>query len=282
MTFSWKNKRVLVTGGAGMIGLELVEQLEELGAVVEIADIAFDAKHDLTKYGVCKQLCIEKDYVFHLAGIKGNPRMTKERPVDFMAPMLAFDRNMIVAAQEINVKRFLYTSSIAVENFDSDLYPATAKLTAERLIEAMRIQYDDGTKYCIVRPCNIYGRYDNFKKKELMVVSDLIKKGLQNNIVEIWDDGQSERDFLNAKDCARGMIQTMKELPDKPVNLCSGIGVKIIDIANIISKILGVQVKTGQPQPPTRRVMDLNWNFKPQINIEEGIKEIIEWKLKGR
>jgi nucleoside-diphosphate-sugar epimerase len=217
------------------------------------------------------------DYVFHLFGIKGNPRKTAKQPIDFMYPMLVGDANMIYLAQKYNVKRFLYTSSIAVENMETDFYPAWAKLTAEHLIEAMRIQYQ-GTEYCIVRPANVYGRYDDFEKEELMVVSDLIKKGLNSDFIDIWDDGQSERDFINAKDVARGMIKAMEEMPSQPVNLCSGKGTKIIDIANIIGKELNRTIIPGRPKKPTKRVLKLNWDFKPEIDIETGIKEVIKWK----
>ncbi len=281
---NWKDKKVLVTGSSGMIGKELVEQLIELGADIKKVDITIMDEMDLRDCYCCLDICQDMDYVFHLAGIKGNPKMTNEKPVDFMGPMLQFDTNMILAAQEKGIKRFLYTSSIAVENPETDKFPAWAKQTAETLIEAMRIQYPDGTKYCIVRPANVYGKYDDFKRENLMVISDLIKKGLKSNmhassILQIWGSGKSERDFINAKDCARGMIQAMEQMPDFPVNLCSGEGIKIIDIAKIICKELNLDFLTGnQDFGAERRVMKINWDFKPEISIEEGIKEVIEWK----
>ncbi|MHA1876747.1 MAG: NAD-dependent epimerase/dehydratase family protein [Promethearchaeota archaeon] len=277
----FKDKRVLVTGSRGMIGKELVLQLLERGAEV----IEFDIKHPYNKLDVtwklaCELQCKEIDYVFHLFGIKGNPRMTKNKPVDFIGPMLQGDTNMILSAQKAGVKRFLYTSSIAVENSESDKYPAWAKLTGETLLEAMKIQY--GFKSVIVRPCNVYGRFDNMEAEECMVISDLIRKGIKEKKIELWDDGESERDFINAKDCARGMIKAMEEMPDKPINLCSGKGVKIKEIAEIISTNLNVPLKFGKPQKPTRRVMDLNWNFKPRIDIETGITEVINYVNNNR
>ena len=176
---NWKDKKVLVCGDKGMIGQELVRQLIDLGIDFSTADIKDG--FDLRDYRVCNAICSNIDIVFYLVGIKGSPKMTKERPVDFMEPMLKCDTNMITAAQSNGVKRFLYTSSIAVENPESDRFPAWAKKTGETLIEAMRIQYpikyamsrhlDDpdykpndwiGTKWCIVRPANVYGRFDNF------------------------------------------------------------------------------------------------------------------------
>lgn len=284
----WKNKKVLVTGSEGMIGKELVEQLKKLGSIVYKIDLKNG--HDLTYksqaelligYGISPIIHKEKiDYIFHLAGIKGNPRMTAERPVDFMGPMLQFDTNMILAAQYFKVKKFLYTSSIAVENPKTDKYPAWAKQTAETLIEAMKIQYPKGTQYCIVRPCNVYGRFDNLEAKECMVVSDLIRKGIKNKQIEVWNNGGGIRDFINAKDCALGMIKAMKDMPDIPVNLCSGKGVKIKEVANIIGKELNIPVIFGKEIDNSKRVMKLNWNFKPKIDIEKGIKEVIKYVQK--
>jgi GDP-L-fucose synthase len=273
----WKDKKVLVVGADGMIGNELVEQLEHKKAKVYCMDIKYHDMHDVTeKSNVESYLEFHKpDYVFSLFGIKGNPRMTSERPADFMYPMLAGDTNLIYLVNKYGVEKFLYTSSIAVENPETDKYPAWAKLTAETLIDAMRIQYPNGTNYCIVRPCNVYGRYDNLDAKECMVISDLIRKGIKNNIVEVWNDGNGERDFINAKDCARGMIQAMEQMPEIPVNLCSGKGVKIKQVAEIISKELNVPLKLGPINDDSSRVMKLNWDFKPEIDIEEGIKDTI-------
>lgn len=274
--FDYKNKKVLVTGGAGMIGIELVMQLYDLGAKVTVADIK--TGNDLSNYNTCKELCKNKDYVFHLVGVKGSPKMTRERPIDFMAPMLQCDVNMILAAQHSNIERFLYTSSIAVENPQTDVYPAWAKMTSEKLIEAMKIQYPQGTKYCTVRPANVYGKYDNFNNPNAMVITSLISKALKGNF-EVWGTGEEERDFINAKDVAYGMLLALKEMPDRPVNLCSGKGVKISDIVSIIEKHTNTKaIYNNKPVGDKRRVMKLNWDFRPTIGIEKGLEEIIKWK----
>jgi GDP-L-fucose synthase len=276
----WKNKKVLVTGSEGMIGKELVIQLLNLGAEVIKFDIN-DPKEklDVTWKPACENMCENIDYVFHLFGIKGNPKMTNEKPVDFMAPMLFGDTNMIVSAQKQGVKKFLYTSSIAVENPETDKYPAWAKQTAENLIQAMRIQYPKGTEYCIVRPANVYGRFDNPNKENCMVITDLIRKAKNEPYLEIWGDGSNERDLINAKDVARGMIKAMEEMPEKPVNLCSGEGYQIGTIAKYIAEKFGKEVKFDKTKPTghARKVMQLNWDFKPEIGLHEGLNEVIQW-----
>lgn len=274
-----KNKRVLVTGSEGMIGKELVEQLENLGAEVFYADMR--TWHiDLREFKNCYAICRNIDYVFHLAGIKGNPKMTNERPYDFMCPMLQMDTNMIRAAHENNVKRFLYTSSIAVENIKTDFYPAWAKLTAEHLINALKKQ-GTKTKFCVVRPANVYGRFDNFKNPDAMVITSLIFKALkyEKNWFSVWGNGSQIRDFINAKDVASGMIKAISEMPNKPVNLCSGKGISIKKIAEIISRETNKTIKYDKSKPSgaKKRIMKLNWDFKPKIDIQTGIKEVIDY-----
>lgn len=274
--FSWKGKRVLVTGSKGMIGTVLEKMLIEKGA--KVFGIDKNLGVDLTSSLMCELMIqtTRPDYIFHLAGIKGNPKMTKERPVDFMCPMLQFDTNMILYSQLYNVKRFLYTSSIAVENMKSDFYPAWAKMTAENLIKAMRVQYPEGTKYCIVRPANVYGSED-LHKDNLMVVSSLIKSGLKNSKLILDKKGSTQiRDIIHARDVARGMIKAMEELPKEPVNLCSGKGTSIKEIAEYIAEELDIYIEYKNLNlvlGPQKKVMKKPY-IKPIVKLKDGIKEV--------
>lgn len=276
-------KTILITGNKGLIGRELFLLLRNKGYKIKTADITDG--YDLTDYQTCLDVMKNVDEVYSLVGIKGNPRMTKEKPVDFMGPMLRFDTNLILAANECKVKKFLYTSSIAVLNPEMDKYPAWAKKTAETLIEAMRIQYPNGTKYCIIRPANVFGRYDNFKKKELMVVSDLIRKSLKSNTIEVWGDGTQIRDFINSKDVARAMIQTMKVMPIEPINCGSGEGHSVNEIVQAIDEIypLNIFYKKDAPIGDKIRLMPTNLeiiNFKPTCNFKKEIQKIWRYKKK--
>lgn len=277
---NWKGTRCLVTGSEGLIGKELVILLREKGAIVSVFDIkaGLDVTNNLDIRSIF-EVVGPFDYVFHLFGIKGNPKMTKERPVDFMGPMLQGDTNFILAAQKYKVKHFLYTSSIAVENPESDKYPAWAKMTAETLIEAMRIQYPKGTSYCIVRPANCFGDED-INRDNLMVVSSLIKAGLKNNEIVIDIKGAKQtRDVIYSKDVARNMIKVMEDAPNYPVNLCSGKETKIKDIAEIIANKLDISIKykdLNMILGPKKKVMKQNYKLDIQYNLKEAIEETID------
>lgn len=296
---NWKNKKVLVTGSEGLIGKELCLKLEELGAILFKFDIKrfwtdFDmyeqAPMDITNYDLIKSVmsAFKPDYIFHLFGVKGSPKMTKEKPLDFMIPMLQGDTNMIRAAKEFNVKAFLYTSSIAVLNPETDKYPAWAKKTSETLIEAYRVQSPLATQFVIVRPANVYGRFDNFNNPNAMVVTSLVHKAMNSPNLHVWGDGTQERDFINAKDVARGMMLAMEKMPKEPINLCSGFGVSIKSVVEVIQrhigKALGVVYEKDKYTGDKRRVMPSNGNligFEPEIDLEDGIKEVIEYAQAG-
>ena len=236
-----KNKIILVTGSEGMIGKELVEQLKvyELeGTIIRCADLSLGT--DLRYYDKCLEAVQGVSDVYALMGVTGSPKMTNERPIDFFVPMLQCNTNILEAARVQGVQKVLYTSSVAVLNPDTDKYPAAAKQMGEFQIEAYKIQYPTfGNNCCVVRPSNVYGRYGNFKNLDAMVITSLIRKAVLNNTIEVWGDGSETREFINAKDVARGMILAMEQMPDKPVNLGSGEVHSIKQAAEILSKLSG-------------------------------------------
>ena len=104
----YKNKKVLVTGGSGMIGSSLVKKLDKLGAKVTVVSLELNKslpknvkfkKIDLRNLKNCIKVSKKIDFIFHLAGIKGSPLMAKKLPYKFMSPMIMFNTNIIEAAK---------------------------------------------------------------------------------------------------------------------------------------------------------------------------------------
>ena len=291
MTF--KNKKILVTGGNGMIGRRLVELLKHEGADVRVADLP---EYNLTKKTDCKEACDGMDMVFHLAGIKGSPQRCMEQPASFSVPMIQFNANMIEAAYNAGVEWFLYTSSVGVyhptevfveddvwETFPSgnDWYAGWAKRIGEMNVEAYMKQYN--WNCCsIVRPANVYGPNDNFGQWS-MVVPSLIKKAIENDKIEVWGDGSPIRDLIYAEDVARGMIHMVENRIIEPVNLGSGTGVTIKEIAEIISEYFGKELvwDTTKPMGDMKRLMSMeranSHGFYPKTSLKDGIIKTIEW-----
>jgi GDP-L-fucose synthase len=293
------NKNVLVTGGNGMIGRQLVELLyDTTSANVTVADLP---NVDLRDRKDCKAVCDGQDIVFHLAGIKGSPIRCMESPATFSVPMIQFNANMVEAAYNAGVEWFLYTSSVGVyhpaEVFveddvwktfpsENDWYAGWAKRVGELNVEAYMKQYD-WNKCSIVRPANVYGPYDNFGEWS-MVIPSLIKKAKDAGVggtISVWGDGTPIRDFVHSRDVARGMIFAVENQITEPLNLGSGNGVSIAQIASSIAARFecGIEFDKTKPSGDSKRLMDMtrtySYGFKNLMNIDDGLEETMEWYL---
>ena len=307
-----KNRQVLVTGASGLIGIELVKLLVSRGAMVQAVslddvpsiremfgeNIEF-IKGDLRDFEFCMKISKNKEFVFHLAGIKGSPEVAVGRPNTFFVNTTLFNLNVIEACRRNSVDHFLYTSSIGVyapssifeedsvwSTFPSpnDRFAGWAKRMGELQIEGAKLEHSWQGTY-IVRPANVYGSWDNFDLKTAMVIPSLIAR-LQNgeNPLRVWGDGSAIRDFVHAKDVARAMLFVMDNDIHEPVNVGSGLGISIKELANlIVSHFDSVEIEwdTSKPSGDKMRVMDMKRltqaGFKPEISIQSGIKLTVEW-----
>lgn len=311
----YKNKSVLVTGGTGLIGKPLVEMLVEQGAKVTVVSLDDPSRApqgitfkraDLREFSNCMDICKDQEIVFQLAGVKGSPAMTAKRPASFFVPTITFSVNMMEAARRSGAERFLFTSSVGVyspadvfyeddvwKTFPSpnDRFAGWAKRMGELQAEAYRIEYG-WDKISIVRPANVYGSYDNFDPANAMVIPSLIRRAMDGEKpLTVWGDGSPIRDFIHARDVARGMMLAVEKGINEPINLGSGTGVTIKQIADIVAaNIPGGPIELvwdiTKPKGDAKRLMDMtranSYGFAPQISIEDGIKETIAWYAKNR
>jgi len=310
----YQGKKVLVTGGTGLIGQPLVAMLLAQGATVTVVSLDDPSRApfgvtftraDLREFSHCLDICKDQEIVFQLAGVKGSPAMTAKRPASFFVPTITFSINMMEAARRAGAERFLFTSSVGVyspadvfyeddvwQTFPSpnDRFAGWAKRMGELQAEAYKIEYG-WDKISIVRPANVYGPYDNFDPANAMVIPSLIKRAMDGEKpLTVWGDGSPIRDFIHARDVARGMMLAVEKGINEPINLGSGTGVTIKDIAEIIAaNIPGGPIEINwditKPKGDAKRLMDMaranSYGFAPEISIEEGIKETIAWYAKN-
>lgn len=307
----FENKKILVTGGTGMVGRELVQLLLDRGAKIRVASLDepvdfFEEvefiKKDLTIYKNCEMVCEGMDYVFHVAGVKGSTKMSQTRPLDYFLPMIRFNTNMMEAAFKANVKWYLFTSSNGVyahkdisreddvwKTFPSetDKLPGWAKRIGELQADGYRIQHG-WDKISIVRPANVYGKWDNFDLENSMVIPSLIRKGEETGLggtMNVWGDGSPIRDFIHARDVARGMIFTVENKITEPLNLGCGRGVTIEKIALTIADHFGCEIEFDKSKPngDPIRLLDMtkmfSEGFELSVNINDGVRETIDWYL---
>jgi GDP-L-fucose synthase len=303
----FKDKKVLVTGGTGMIGAEVVDLLLEKGAIVTVASIdknIFDHRvryiqEDLRSFEVCKKICKKIDIVFNMIGVKGSPVMTKEKPASFFVPMLQFNSNMMEAARINDVGWYLYTSSIGVYgNFESpeddlwklnpsknDWFAGWAKRMGELQAESYKIQYG-WDRVSIIRPGNVFGKRDNFNPETCMVIPSLITR-IENgeSPLSVWGDGSAIRDFIYAKDVAKICCFLVENKITQPVNAGTGNGLSIKKLVETILRHTKnsppVSWDISKPTGDHKRVLNIDrlkgLGFNDFTDIDTAISEVIHW-----
>ena len=307
----FSKKRVLVTGGTGMIGRQVIKLLKTANCeitCVSLDDLSWNdgvkyLKADITSSQRCLEITQDQQIVLHVAGIKGSVNVTKAMPARFYVPLVLMNTNMLEASVKNGVKNFLYTSSIGayspaevfVESADDfseppmDMFPGWAKRMAELQIQAYQIE-EKQTKFSIVRPANIYGPGDNFDIENAMVIPSLISKIVRgDNPVNIWGDGSAERDFLHSYDAAFGMLlATARGTNGRALNLGAGFGVSIKKLVETLQEIRPFEAffDTEKPSGFPKRVMDISlateiYGFTPQIDLKSGLSDTLNWFLEN-
>lgn len=290
-----------------MIGQALSKLLVEAGANVTVASLdspdrapagANFMKIDLRSFENCMEVVSDHQLVFHLAGVKGSPKMTAERPASFFVPTLQFSLNMMEAARRSGVSGYLLTSSIGVYqpakifNEDdvwssvpspNDRFAGWAKRMCELQAEAYRIEYG-WQNISIVRPANVYGPFDNFDPENAMVIPSLIHRALnENGPLTVWGDGSAVRDFIHSKDVAIGMMKCMAQGITEPINLGSGGGTAIKEVAETIAKLTGKEIiwDTSKPSGDKMRIMNTDraekYGICASVPLKDGIQETLLW-----
>jgi GDP-L-fucose synthase len=121
-----------------------------------------------------------------------------------------------------------------------------------------------------------------------MVVPSLIRKAYENDIIEVWGDGSSIRDFIHAKDVALGMLFAVENKITKPLNLGSGTGVTIKQLADTVANYFNkpIQWLTDKPAGDAKRIFSMEraneYGFYPSVSLEDGVKDAIEWFIANK
>lgn len=305
----YRGKKVLVTGGAGLVGMQLVPLLIESGAVVRVVALDDPSRApagveymqlDLRDINACLKAAEGMDFVFHVAGLKGSPLMVRTKPASYFVPMLQFNTNMMEAARRLGVERYLYTSTNGIyapaevmheddvwKTFPSenDKFAGWAKRMGELQAEAYKIEYG-WDKISIIRPANIYGPNDIFTSESAMVVPSLIRRAFSGeDPFVVWGDGSPVRDFIHAKDVARAMMFLVERGISEPVNVGSGVGTSIRQLVDIVISNMETKPKvvwdTSKPAGDKKRVLDVtraeSLGFRPSISLKDGIRDTMQW-----
>jgi nucleoside-diphosphate-sugar epimerase len=307
---------VLVTGAGGFIGHHLVKYLAELGCTVRGVDIkkpefeATDADEfvlaDLRSQPECLNVTKDISEVYHLAADMGGIGYITSSHAEITINNTLINANMLRAARENGVQRFLFSSSACVYPQhlqlkpdvvplrEEDAFPADPeegygleKLYTEKLCQYFTEDWGFATR--VVRFHNVYGplgTYDGGREKAPAAICRKVAMLRDSDEIEIWGDGKQTRSFMYIDDCVEGIYRIMRADYSRPLNLGTDELVSVNDLVDVISKIAGKSLikrhDTSRPQGVRGRNSDnsqlksvLGW--EPTISLRDGLVPTYRW-----
>src|SRR5436190_5286351 len=260
----WRDKKIVVTGGAGFLGSRVISKLRDRGVVNPFVPRSHD--YDLVRYGDVVRLYrdTQPDLVIHLAAQVGGIGANRANPGKFFYDNLMMGVQMIEVGRQRGLEKFVAIGTIcAYPKFtpvpfkEEDLwngYPeetnAPYGLAKKMLLvqsQAYREQY--GFNSIFLLPVNLYGPGDNFDPDSSHAIPAIVRKCVEaiqrnENEVVLWGTGSPTREFLHVEDAADGIVLAAERYNgSEPVNLGSGMEISIRDLAELIREITGFRGK---------------------------------------
>lgn len=308
---SWKNKKILLTGGAGFLGSFIHGKLLRRGVLDENIRVPRSKELDLKNWENCVKAVKDIDIVIHLAARVGGIGFNRKYPGILIYDNAIMGLQLMEAARLKGVKKFVAIGTIcAYPKFTPvpfkeenlwDGYPEETNAPyglAKKMFlvqaQAYRQQYGFNAIYLL--PVNLYGPRDNFHLEHSHVIPALIRKMIDarnkrgKNVV-VWGTGKPSREFLYVEDAAEGIIlATEKYNKPDPVNLGTGSEIKIKDLVNLIAELTCYDGKiiwdSSKPDGQPRRCLDISraeneFGFKAKTDFREGLMKTIQWYEKA-
>lgn len=301
--------RILLTGGGGMVGRNLLEH----PAIGEFEVLApRSGELDLRDFGAVQSYLSQHrpDMVIHSAGKVGGIQANMREPVSFLLENLDMGRNIVWASRQAGIKRLLNLGSSCMypRNHNEplteelvlkgELEPtnegyALAKVTTARLCEYI-VREDADYQYKTLIPCNLYGRHDKFDPAHSHLIPAIIHKIHQakrngERAVEIWGDGTARREFMYAGDLADALVLAVKRFDALPGLMNVGLGhdYTINEYYQAAAEVIGY---TGtfvhdlsKPVGMARKLVSIerqkNMGWLAGTDLREGIKKAYEYYL---
>ncbi len=302
----------LVTGGAGFIGSNLVEELIKRGEKVRAIDNFSTGRQenieeflpridlvqgDIRNLARVREAVEGVDFVLHEAALTSVARSIED-PLATTQTNINGTLNLLTAAREAKVKRLIYASSSSVYG-DNPTLPKREN-TIHNLLSPYAVSKLSGEYYCqvfyriydletvILRYFNVFGPRQNPISQYAAVVPEFIKAMLNGKSPTIYGDGEQSRDFTFVENVVEASILACRKekIAGEIFNIGCGKRTTINRLAKLISRLLDKNVEPiyTDPRPGDIRhsLADITkarrlLNYQPHINLEEGLKRTLKW-----
>lgn len=311
-----KGKNVLVTGGPGFIGSNLLLRLldEDCASIRSVSRsnipkiIHPNIQHvacDLCDRSACRAATTHIDCVFMCAANTSGADVMEKTPLVHVTPNVVMNTLMLEAAYKNNVDKFIFLSSTTAYP-DKDIPLKETDLTREDLFEKyfcvgwMKIfseimcemyatKIKKPMKCIVARVGNAYGEYDDFEWATSHVVPALIRRVVErHDPIEVWGDGYDIKDLVYIKDLVDGLVLIANKIDSfEHINLASGYSYTLRSVLKWILQIDGysdakVTYDASKPTMIKKRMIDISkarslLDYNPKFDILIGLANTIKW-----
>jgi len=310
--------KFLVTGGAGFIGSNIVDELVRRTHKVRVIDNFVTGKRenlegvmdkieliegDIRDLDTVKKAAKGVDCVLHQAAFRSVPKSV-DNPTFTNDVNITGTLNVLIASKEAKVKRLIYASSSSCYG-DTDKFPekekdlpmpispyAVSKLTGEYYCKTFSVTY--GLQTASLRYFNVFGPRQNPESKYSTVVPAFIFSMLRGTPPTVDGDGRQSRDFTFVKNVVEANIKAAllnKRLNGEVFNVACGKSHSVLDIIDNLNKLMkkNIKPKFGPPRPGDVRktqadITKLKKILKvvPKADFKEGLRETLKWFTDNR
>jgi UDP-N-acetylglucosamine 4-epimerase len=312
-------KKILITGGAGFIGSNIAEFLLQNNFKVRVLDNLATGNYsniegflqnenfefiegDIRDYDTCLKSCIGIDIVNHQAALGSVPRSVKD-PIATNAVNIDGFLNMLTAAKESNIKRFVYASSSSVYGDEPNLPKtenrigkplspyAVTKITNEVYADVFAKTYN--MEPIGLRYFNIFGPKQDPNGEYAAVMPLFIKSLMENKAPFINGDGNQTRDFTFVANAVQANFKAMTtqnpEAYNQAYNIALGERFSINEMYNAICKLLDKDIPAQYRDPRAGDIRDSLadiskaqrlLDYQPQVRFVDGLPMTIDYFLK--
>ena len=312
----FKDASVLVAGGSGFIGANLINRLLKEGALVRatihrkepvfLNDKIEYLRAELTNMDDCKRAVEGVDYVFLCAASTSGAAVMAATPLVHVTPNIMMNSQMLEAAYFAKVKKFIWLSSNAAyppsgdrpvreeEMFDGDPYEtyfgvAWMKRYTEILCRMYSEKLKDPMTTIVLRPSNVYGPYDDYEFETSHVMAALIRRVVErHDPFEVWGTGDDVRDWIYIDDFIDALLLATEKIDSfTPINIGLGAGHNIKQALAMMLEIDGfadanIMYNSSKPSMIPIRLIDTSLaekllGFKAKTGLQKGIKKTLAW-----